>query len=342
MTLPELARTLYLRERGLIDAWTAGAGLAPDQVCLGGGSVLAAWWKHRDSDDIDVVAQGETAYAEMLSARKTLDALAESCGGTVSWVNDLQAVRIAWPDLDSGATDKIEFFGEAESPPEHAERSVNLEGRSTRILGIRQILWGKLDRCLKRITSKDVFDLREAGLRDTEEVVAAVNAWPGWKMRELAQTFRSDAPAIGEEIEAQLRTTAVIEAGAGRIVAEEAADAVERALYREVRVGVEKGLVRVDRATVVGPLEPLRWPPDETAVEAKRTGMARCLDALGMRVVLDDAASVASRSDGAAEIWTARDGDIVKWTRPPEVLRTMAASYTARTAQRGGSPRDPP
>ena len=339
--LPEPARTLYLRERDLIDAWTAGAGLAPDQVCLGGGSVLAAWWKHRDSDDIDIVVQGETAYAEMLSARKTLDALAESRGGTVSWVNDLQAVRIAWPDLDSGATDKIEFFGEAESPPEHAERSVNLEGRSPRILGIRQILWGKLERCLKRITSKDVFDLREAGLRDTEELVAAVNAWPGWKMRELAQTFRSDAPAIGEEIEAQLRTTAVIEAGAGRIVAEEAADAVERSLYREVRVGVEKGLVRVDRATLAGPLEPLRWPPDETAVEAKRTGMARCLDALGMRVVLDDAASVASRSDGAAEIWTARAGDIVKWTRPPEVLRTMAASYTARTAQRGGSPRDP-
>ena len=164
VTLPEPSRTLYLRERDLIDAWTAGAGLAPDQVCLGGGSVLAAWWKHRDSDDLDGVVQGETAYAEMLSAGKTLDALAESRGGTVSWVNDLQAVRIAWRDLDSGATDKIEFFGEAESPPEHAERSVNLEGRSTRILGIRQILWGKLERCLKRITSKDVFDLREAGL----------------------------------------------------------------------------------------------------------------------------------------------------------------------------------
>ena len=137
VTLPEPARTLYLRERDLIDAWTAGAGLAPDQVCLGGGSVLAAWWKHRDSDDLDVVVQGETTYAEMLSAGKTLDALAESRGSTVSWVNDLQAVRIAWRDLDSGATDKIEFFGEAESPPEHAERIV---------------------------------DLREAGLRDAEEL----------------------------------------------------------------------------------------------------------------------------------------------------------------------------
>ena len=37
MKLPEPARTLYLRERELIAAWTAGAGLAPEQVALGGG-----------------------------------------------------------------------------------------------------------------------------------------------------------------------------------------------------------------------------------------------------------------------------------------------------------------
>ena len=132
MKLPESARTLYLRERGLIDAWTAGAGLAAAQVAVGGGSVLAARWRHRYSDDIDVVVQGPTAYAEMLSARETLEALAESRGGTVFWVTDLQAIRIAWPNRDLGTTDKLEFFGEAQSPPGHAERIDNLEGRWTR------------------------------------------------------------------------------------------------------------------------------------------------------------------------------------------------------------------
>ena len=39
--LPEAVRTLYLRERGVIDAWTAGAGLGAEQVGFGGGSVLA-------------------------------------------------------------------------------------------------------------------------------------------------------------------------------------------------------------------------------------------------------------------------------------------------------------
>lgn len=329
--LPEPARTLYLRERDFIAAWTAGAGLAPEQVALGGGSVLGARWGHRHSDDVDVVVQGGTAYAEMLSARETLEALAESRGGEVLWVPEVGAVRIAWSNRESGTTDKVEFFAEAESPPGHAERIVELEGRSTRTLGTRQILWGKLERSLRVGIAKDIFDIREAGRRDPEALAAAVNARAGWVMRDLAQAFRSNAAAAGKVIEAELRTAPAIEPGAGRIIAEEAGDAIERALYREVTVGVEKGLVRVDRVTGAGRLPSLRWPADETAVEGERTGIARHLDAIGMSLVLSDAASVAGRSEGAAPIWTARDGDTVMWERPAEALRAMAAAYAGRT-----------
>ena len=263
----------------------------------------------------------------MLSARERLEALAESRGGTVTWVSQVQAVRIDWPRRDLGTNVKLEFFAEAESPPGHAERIVELEGRSTRTLGTRQILWGKLDRSLRVGFAKDIFDIREADRRDPEALAAAVNAWPGSAMRDLAQAFRSNAAAAGKLIEKELRTQVAVEPGAGRIVAEEAGNAIERALYREVTVGVEKGLVRVDRGTVAGPLPPLRWPADETAVEAERTGMARHLDANGMSVVLNDAASVAGRSEGAAAIWTARDGETVMWNRPLEALTAMAATY---------------
>ena len=341
--LPEPARTLYLSERGLIDAWTAGAGFAAGQVAVGGGSVLAARWGHRYSGDIDVVVQGRAAYAEMLSAREKLEALAKSRGGEVLWVHELQAVRIAWPNGDLRKTEKkLEFFGETESPPGHAERLDELEGRSTRTLGTRQILWGKLDRCLRGLNPKDIFDIREAGRRAPEALVAAVNAWPGFDMRRLAQAVRSDAAAVGKEIEKEVRTAAGIEPGGGRVIAEEAGDAVERALYREVVVGVEKGLVRVQRVNGAGQLPLLRWPADETTVEGERTGMARHLDALGMSVVLEDAASVAGRSEGAAVIWTARHGEILEWNRPFKALRAMAKAYAGRTAPRGGAAGDTP
>ncbi len=332
VTLPEPARTLYLRERDLIDTWTAEAGLPAAKVAVGGGSVLAARWGHRYSDDIDVVVQGPTAYAEMLSVRAALDALAKSRGGTVLWVPSVQGVRVTWPDRGLGTHHRLEFFGEPESPPRHAERIVDLEGRSTRTLGTRQILWGKFDRCRRGIVAKDVFDIREAGRREPEELAAAVNACPAAFMRELAQTFRSDAAAVGREIAEEVRTAVALGPGAGRIVAEEAGLAIERALYREVVVGVEKGLVRVDRVTAAGPLPPLRWPAGETAAEGERTGMARHLDAFGMGVVLEDAAFVAGRSAGAAAVCTLRDVDVVRWKRPPEVLREMAETYAGRGA----------
>ncbi len=340
MKLPERARSLYLRERDLIDAWTAAAGLGPEQVAVGGGSVLAARWGHRGSDDVDVVVQGATAYKQMLGVRQKLDALAQRRGGDVLWVPRVHAVRITWRTGDTAMPDKLELFAESESPPGHAERLQDLEGRPTRTLGTRQILWGKLDRCLRRLVPKDIFDIREAGRRDADELVVAVNAWSDSAMRELAHVFRSDAAAIGKDIEEGLRTVTVLRPGEGRIVAEEAADAVERALYREVTVGVENGLVRVDRVAGVGPLQSLRWLPAETLVEAERTGLARYLDRNGISVAVDDAASVAGRSEGVATVWLGRAGETVEWNRPAEALTMMGEEYAGRAVPRAGAATD--
>ena len=333
LKLPEPARTLYLRQRALIDAWTSAAGLRPDQVALGGGSVLAALWTHRRSDDIDIVVQGRAAYAEMLAIREKLTLLARDYGGTVLWVPRIQGVRVTWPNPRLGRDNKLEFFGEANRPPAHNERTIDLEGSPTRTLGVVQILWGKLDRSVRaEILPKDVFDIRQAGRSDPEALATAVNAWPASTMREFAQALRSDAAVIGEDIEAQIWTEPRLQPGAGGPIAEQVADSIERALYLEVTIGIEKGLVRVDRTTVIGPLPPFRWPADETGVEVERTGIARHLDTLGMSVVADDAVSVAGRSGGAARLWTARDGDILEWKRPPEALRAMAESSGARAS----------
>ena len=338
--LPERARTLYLRERDLIDAWTEAAGFAPEQVAVGGGSVLAARWGHRGSDDVDVVVQGATAYKEMLAVQRTLDALARRRGGDVLWVPRLHAVRIMWTTGRPAMSDKLEFFAESESPPGYAERMQDLEGRLTRTLGTRQILWGKLDRCLRLFSPKDIFDIREAGRRDADELVVAVNAWPDSAMRGLVHAFRSNAATIGAQIEEALRTVAGLVPGDGCIIAREAADAVERVLYREVTVGVEHGLVRVDRVIGLGPLLPLRWLPAETVLEAERTGLARYLDCNGISVALDHAASVAARSDGVVKVWIGRAGETIEWNRPTEALMAMADDYAGRAAPRTGAEAD--
>ena len=239
-------------------------------------------------------------------------------------------------DRDPSAPEKIEFFAESESPPRYAERVQDLEGRPTRTLGTRQILWGKLDRCLRLFAPKDIFDIREAGRRDVAELVAAVNAWPDFVMRELAHALRSNAAMLGKEMAEALRTVAVTTHGDGCLVAREAADAVERALYREVTVSVEDGTVRVDRLTGDGPLEPLRWLPAETVAEADRSGLSRYLADNGISAALQDAASVARYSKGAGKIWIGRAGETVEWNRPTSVLKAMGERYARRNAPRGG------
>ena len=57
MKLPEPARTLWTRHREAIERIATTPG-AESQIMLGGGTLLAARWKHRESTDIDVLLPG--------------------------------------------------------------------------------------------------------------------------------------------------------------------------------------------------------------------------------------------------------------------------------------------
>ena len=61
LRLPEPARTLWIRIRDpLKTALVPRAGAEP-QMKLGGGTILAARWRHRKSRDIDVVTGADFA-----------------------------------------------------------------------------------------------------------------------------------------------------------------------------------------------------------------------------------------------------------------------------------------
>ena len=72
--------------------------------------------------------------------------------------------------------------------------------------------------------------------------------------------------------------------------------------------------------------------PADTALEAERTGLARYLDCNGMSVALDDAASVAGRFNGVANVWIGRAGETLEWDCPTEASMAMADDYARRAA----------
>ena len=60
LTLPEPARTLLSRTRGILDTYVTPR--TPDRSgwTIGGGTILAARWRHRESRDIDLLVHPRT------------------------------------------------------------------------------------------------------------------------------------------------------------------------------------------------------------------------------------------------------------------------------------------
>ena len=60
LTLPEPARTIFSRTRAILDAYITPH--TPDRSGwkIGGGTILAARWRHRESQDIDLLVHPRT------------------------------------------------------------------------------------------------------------------------------------------------------------------------------------------------------------------------------------------------------------------------------------------
>ena len=65
LTLPEPARSLLSRTRGILDTYVTPR--TPDRSgwIIGGGTILAARWRHRESRDIDLLVPPRTESLEL-------------------------------------------------------------------------------------------------------------------------------------------------------------------------------------------------------------------------------------------------------------------------------------
>ena len=60
LELPEPARTLFRKTRAALDTHVAAYAADGEGYKLGGGTILAARWKHRRSNDIDLLFHPDT------------------------------------------------------------------------------------------------------------------------------------------------------------------------------------------------------------------------------------------------------------------------------------------
>ncbi len=237
MTLSEPARRLWLLAYDAIEEHVNTLSRGPHEIRLGGGTVLAARWKHRTSFDIDLTLSPEAKIARLTAENNpALDAALRALGGTPEHEPPNYRVKFETGWIDIAAL---------EPRPAKGAATATVHGKTVQVLSTTQILRGKLERGT-RSPVRDVFDFVTAKEIDRGGLAAAVNCLAAARIHEIAfwwdeaneklmteagaqlshvpERFRRDPSTLGaqgaETLRGAIYERAAIYAGAGRAYAE--------------------------------------------------------------------------------------------------------------------------
>lgn len=156
----------------------------PYECRLGGGTILAARWRHRDSFDVDLTV---SPGAILGSLRPRLDEAMAALGGAADYR------RGQWKiDFDAGQVD----LSSLQPYPVGAQRTAIVDDEPFIVLSTSQILNGKLERA-SRSPVRDVFENNVLGgerMRDVARIAVAASTPLTWETGQLAPGLPDDQP----------------------------------------------------------------------------------------------------------------------------------------------------
>ena len=265
----------------------------PHEFRLGGGTVLAARWRHRDSFDIDLVVERTVPLRELANPSNSFDLTMRALGGTPEYFR--RQCTVTFP---SGQVDLLQV----DPVPPGAEHLAVVDGTPALVLDTAQILHGKLERADK-IVVRDVFDLIKAEEIDPHALATAVNCRSRRETEIIATGFEEANAALGGDARHQL-------VGAGEIndpetLGTQAAAAIRGAVYRHVTIRTEGPLGIVETTTNSGTARRIKMMQPEVDRKLAESGLMEHLSAGAfgahrIRRALEDACA---RGRGDQIVW---------------------------------------
>ena len=246
LTLPNPARGFWLETRDAVRR--ALEQLEPGiDYRIGGGTILAAGWKHRGSFDVDIQVGKDTKLEELESgAYGWLHAEMERLGATARYNADLNMYRIRREE-GSDTSREVQVWGhELEIAKGHT--TARVEGREETVLSTAQILRGKLERA-GRHPARDVYDIDRAAGIEPVSLEIAVNTMRHDLVAKAALTWNVAYGRIGNEARQRLVGLAPGEERRHYEIAKTGAKALVAARYAYLRLGVEDDRIVVEAVT---------------------------------------------------------------------------------------------
>ena len=233
LALPLPARGIWLRVRSLLEPARERLGPEAGSWKIGGGTVLAARWNHRESTDLDLTVNAGTAIPALFAGPDdNFEAEIRQRGGhSIAFDRDRCTVGFSTGKLDLCALDPMPGEG-------HADALV--DGEPAVVLHNAQILCGKLRRA-NRSPVRDVFDIVVAQELDPHALAVAVNTRTARDIEAIAAAWRTSNPVFAYNAPLDLMGVQPRFDGGMTTLGHDAAAALTGARYERVRIGIDRG-----------------------------------------------------------------------------------------------------
>lgn len=196
---PEPERETLTLARGAGALWEKIRDAAAAQLNdyeIGGGSILAARWRHRESYDIDLTTTDPNgAIAETIA---TNGGLASAIHGVLSPQSTMHRAVI---NTQEGTLDVTKMRPKRDGE----QRTAIVNGRPETVLSTAQIIEGKLARA-GEVIARDVYDVVTARELDPDSLEQACGNLAGWEADGIATLWSTQNKRLEAEAENKIRT----------------------------------------------------------------------------------------------------------------------------------------
>lgn len=280
LKLDELPGRIWEHCQEAVEEMLGHAGLEPDSYMLGGGTLLAARFGHRESTDVDLIVpngiyieewttpdpeEAKPGGADQGPAEKHFRSKMEEHG---AWIipNAERGIVFAFFNLDGELAELDIKEGRPDIPYGHAEARV--DGRTETVLSTAQVLAGKLHRGAK-MPARDAYDFVLMQRTDPASLEVAVNDVGPRKVGRVSENWSERNEALAEEARDVKRGIFIrkdCRYGTADVnsLGTEATQAVRSSLYREIRVRTQRGMVEVETTTEAGARRTRSGTPEQS------------------------------------------------------------------------------